>query len=122
MPCLLELHIQIILDGLPDGVAVGADDHGAPHWAVVRELGRGDDVRVPGVEVRGPRRDLPLPVAPAGLRPRWRSRGSARGRGGGREPRRVEAAAAVAEQGRRPGRRRREQPRREAQQRRHRRG
>ena len=112
------------LDGLPDGVAVGADDHGAPHWPVVRQLGRGDHVRVPGVEVRGPGRHLPLPVAAAGLRPRRRRRGGARGRRGCTEPRRrrVEAASTVAEQGRRPGRRRREQPRREAQQRRHQRG
>lgn len=63
------------LDGLPDGVAVGADDHGAPHGPVVRELGGGDHIGVPRVEVHRPRRHLPLPVPPAaGLRRRGRRR------------------------------------------------
>jgi hypothetical protein len=100
------------LDGLPDGVAVGADGHGAPHGPVVRKLGGSDHVRVPRVEVHWPRRDLPLPVPAAGLRGGGRRRARSR-RGlapgcGGDEPRRRQPAP---EQGlRRRG---------EAQQRRH---
>eukprot|EP00958_Prasinococcus_capsulatus_P010967 scaffold1076_cov342-Prasinococcus_capsulatus_cf.AAC.6 len=35
------------LQQLPDAIAVGADDHGAAHGAVVRQLGLADDVEVP---------------------------------------------------------------------------
>jgi hypothetical protein len=111
-----EGHKSTDLDGLPDGVPVGADDHGAPDGPVVRELGGSDHVRVPGVEVHRPRRHLPFPVPAAGLRGlRRRSSRSRRslspGRGGGREPRRRQTAP---EQG--LGRR---EQRGEAQQRRH---
>ena len=41
------------LHPLPDGVAVRADDHRAPHRAVVGQLGLGDDVLVPAGEVLG---------------------------------------------------------------------
>lgn len=115
------------LDGLPDGVAVGADDHGAPHGPVVRELGSGDHIGVPRVEVHRPRRHLPLPVPPAaGLRRRGRRRPRGRRRGlapRGGHARRRPGAAPAAEQRRRPSRRRRRlEQRGEAQQRRHPRG
>lgn len=32
------------LDGFPDGVAVGTNDHGSPDGAIVSELCAGDDV------------------------------------------------------------------------------
>lgn len=54
------------LDGLPDSIAIGADDHGTPDGAIVGELGGGDDVEVPGVEVLGARRDEAAVHAPGG--------------------------------------------------------
>lgn len=42
------------LDRFPDGITVGANDHGAADGAIVGELGVGDDVEIPGVEVLRP--------------------------------------------------------------------
>lgn len=60
------------LDGLPHGVSVGADeeDHAPPHKPIVRELGSGDHVCVPGVEICELRLHLPLNVPVAGLHSR----------------------------------------------------
>ena len=49
----LDARVDLGLHALPDGVAVGADDHGAAHRAVVGHLGLGDDVLVPAGEVLG---------------------------------------------------------------------
>lgn len=57
MTSFLKLDIQIILDGFPDGIAIGANDHGATDGSVVRELGPGNDVKIPGIEVLRARSD-----------------------------------------------------------------
>ena len=49
----LDAEVDLGLHPLPDGVAVGPDDHRAPHRAVVGQLGLGDDVLVPAGEVLG---------------------------------------------------------------------
>ena len=50
-----RLDAQVLLGHhpLPDGVAVGPDDHRAPHRTVLGQLGLGDDVLVPAREVVG---------------------------------------------------------------------
>lgn len=60
MAGFLELQIQVILNGFPDGVAVGPDDHGAADRAVVGELSVGDYIEVPGIEVYRPGGHRPL--------------------------------------------------------------
>lgn len=57
MPSLLELHIQILLNGFPNGVTVGANDHCAANRTVICQFGIGDDVEVPRVEVLRAGRD-----------------------------------------------------------------
>ena len=44
---LFESAVEIALDGFPDGVAFGADDHASFDRSVIRELGGFDDVEVP---------------------------------------------------------------------------
>lgn len=57
MASLLELHVQIVLNGFPNGVTVGTNDHGASNGTVISELGGINDVEVPSIEVLRPRRD-----------------------------------------------------------------
>ncbi len=52
---VLEHLVERLLHLLPDGVAVGPDDHAPPHRAVVGQLGAGDELVVPGAEVGRPR-------------------------------------------------------------------
>jgi hypothetical protein len=54
---LLEHDVERALHLLPDGVAVGPDDHAAPDRAVVGQLGFHDQLVVPGAEVRGAGRE-----------------------------------------------------------------
>src|SRR6185312_4938559 len=58
VPGLLESPIESLLDQLPDGVAVGTDDHAALDGRVVRQLGTPNDVEIPAGEILGLRRDL----------------------------------------------------------------
>src|SRR6185437_2709462 len=55
---LLDAAVQVGLDRLPYGVAVGADDHAALHGAVVGHLGLQDHVEIPLREVLAAGRDL----------------------------------------------------------------
>ena len=52
-PGRLDPLIDLGLDALPEGVAVGTDDHGAPDGAILGELGLGQDVLVPLGEIFG---------------------------------------------------------------------
>jgi hypothetical protein len=53
VPRVLEHLIQGLLHLLPDGIAVGPDDHAPAHRTVVRQLCARDDLVVPGAEVGG---------------------------------------------------------------------
>ena len=76
----LDPPVQLGLHALPDGVAVGPDDHRAPDGAVVGQLGLGHHVLVPLGEVLGLRRQyrfghgVPRLVAGASHRERLRVR------------------------------------------------
>ncbi|MED6120562.1 hypothetical protein PIB30_021883 [Stylosanthes scabra] len=39
MPCFLELQIQIFLNGFPDSITIGTNDHGVATRTVIGELG-----------------------------------------------------------------------------------
>ena len=54
----LEHGVERVAGPLPQGVAVGADDHAAAHRRVVGQLGAADHVDVPAVEVLALGRDL----------------------------------------------------------------
>ena len=58
VPGLLELGVQVLLDQLPDAVAIGLDDHAAAHGRIVDHVGLADHVRVPLGEVHVAGRDL----------------------------------------------------------------
>ncbi len=109
---VLDAAIDVGLHALPDGVAVRADDHGAPHRAVVGQLGLGLDVLVPAGEVLrlggeygwlGHRAAIVLPPAPPPRRDcgPWRAVGTgpkgvaARQRGRGVDRRRLRRIGAV---------------------------
>ena len=49
----LEHPVEGLLHLLPDGIAVGTDDHAAAHRAVIGQLGLRDQLVVPGAEVGG---------------------------------------------------------------------
>ena len=64
----LDHGVERVAGPLPEGEAVGADDHAALDRRVVGQLGAADHVDVPAVEVVGLRRDL----LGAALVPPWR--------------------------------------------------
>ena len=53
----ITLEIRINLNRFPNGITVGANNHGATHRTIVSELSVGNDIQVPSVEVLRPRRD-----------------------------------------------------------------
>jgi hypothetical protein len=58
VPGVLEHAVEGPLHALPQGVAVGLDDHAAAHVGVLGEPGAVDDVEIPLRVVLGPARDL----------------------------------------------------------------
>ena len=58
VPGLLEAPIEILLNQLPDGVAVRTDDHAALDRRVVGQLRAPDDVQIPAGEILGLTGDL----------------------------------------------------------------
>ena len=54
----LELGVQLLLDQLPDAVAVGLDRHAAAHGRIVHEVGELHDVGIPLGKVLAARRDM----------------------------------------------------------------